>query len=302
MRQIGTLPDEESARRFEDYVLTQGIQTNVDADDGQWAVWVYEEDAVEQAREELDRFQQTPTDPKYVDAHRAAEKLRAAERERVARIRKQAVNVREKWNRPITARAPLTMLLILASVAVGIMTRMDEERDEVHQALAYVSTDSQGMYYLFVSPRNDLRRGQIWRMVTPIFLHFGPLHLLFNMMWLFQLGAAIEMRKGTLRYIVLILLVAIISNTGQYIATGPSFGGMSGVVFGLFGYIWMKGKYDPEDGLFMPPNLVFWMLAWFFLCFTGAVGPIANVAHAGGLITGMLLGSVSGVVRRALRA
>jgi GlpG protein len=70
-----------------------------------------------------------------------------------------------------------------------------------------------------------------------MFLHFSPLHLLFNMMWLKDLGGVIEVRRGRWRYLGLVLLIAGISNLAQGIVSGPFFGGMSGVVFGLFGYI-----------------------------------------------------------------
>ena len=136
-----------------------------------------------------------------------------------------------------------------------------------------------------------VRRGEVWRLVTPIFLHFGPLHLLGNMMWIYYLGTAIEVRRGTMWLAVLVFGSAIVSNLGQYFIEGPSFfGGMSGVVFALFGYVWMKTIYHPMDGLFIDSRNVNLMLLWFVLCTTGAVGPIANGAHGVGLVVGILLG------------
>jgi GlpG protein len=154
---------------------------------------------------------------------------------------------------------------------------------------------------LFIAPQNSVTvegegglrpivQGQIWRLVTPIFLHFDLLHILFNMLWLRTLGTAIEFRRGSLRYLGLVLLIAVGSNLTQYIASGPSFGGMSGVVFGLFGYIWMKAKYQPEVGLFVDPNTVFWMIAFFSICAFGAIPNVANWAHGGGLVIGAVAG------------
>jgi len=68
---------------------------------------------------------------------------------------------------------------------------------------------------------------------------------------------------------------------------------MSGVVYGLFGYIWMRGKFDPASGLFIDQRSVILMMVWFGLCFTGWVGPIANIAHGGGLAVGALWGWLS---------
>jgi GlpG protein len=70
----------------------------------------------------------------------------------------------------------------------------------------------------------------------------------------------------------------------------PRFGGMSGVLYGLFGYTWMKTIYQPSLGLHIDPGTVIWLIVWFLLCMTGLVGTIANMAHASGLITGMLIG------------
>jgi GlpG protein len=121
-------------------------------------------------------------------------------------------------------------------------------------------------------------------------LHFGAMHLLFNMFWLFDLGSAIERRKGTLFLAALILSSCVIANFAQYFWDGPHFGGMSGVVYALFGYVWMKGKFEPQDGLGVGQQTVLIMIVWLFLCMTGWLGPIANAAHVAGLLVGMAMG------------
>jgi membrane associated rhomboid family serine protease len=68
---------------------------------------------------------------------------------------------------------------------------------------------------------------------------------------------------------------------------------MSGVVYGLLGYIWMKGKYDPGSRLFLHKTTVAFMISWYFLCFTGMFGPIANGAHTAGLVIGVAWGFIS---------
>src|SRR5690606_15962661 len=67
----------------------------------------------------------------------------------------------------------------------------------------------------------------------------------------------------------------------------PFFLGMSGVVFGLFGFVWMRSRFVPRSQFLMPRDLVVWMLGWLVICTTGFVGPIANVAHGVGLLVGM---------------
>jgi len=96
----------------------------------------------------------------------------------------------------------------------------------------------------------------------------------------------------------MVLLIALISNLAQYLFKGPSFGGMSGVVFGLFGYIWMKSEFDPGAGMFIPKSSVVLILGFLVICTLGLLGPIANYAHFGGLIVGMILGYGPVVSRR----
>ena len=88
---------------------------------------------------------------------------------------------------------------------------------------------------------------------------------------------------------LIVVTIAVTSNFAQFLSHGPAFSGMSGVVFGLFGYIWMKSRYIPESGFFMHPNTVFLMIGWFLICLTGFM-PIANTAHGVGLFSGMIMG------------
>ena len=67
----------------------------------------------------------------------------------------------------------------------------------------------------------------------------------------------------------------------------PAFGGLSGVGYGLFGYLWMRVVHDPGCGLLLTRSMVFVSLGWFFLCLTGALGSVANMAHTVGLVLGM---------------
>jgi len=71
------------------------------------------------------------------------------------------------------------------------------------------------------------------------------------------------------------------------------FGGMSGVVYGLLGYIWLRGKFDPGSGLYLHPSTVTMMAIWFVACFTPIIPHVANAAHAAGLVMGLGWGYLS---------
>jgi GlpG protein len=154
---------------------------------------------------------------------------------------------------------------------------------------------------LFISDPNQtatgflpdvFQHGEFWRLLSPVFIHFGVLHLVFNMMWLYQLGSMIEARQSPLQLLLLVVVTGIISNLAQYIVAGPQFGGMSGVVYALAGYVWIRGKYDRASGLFLPQQSVTILLVWLAVCFTGMLGPVANFAHLGGLVSGMAIGRI----------
>ena len=86
-----------------------------------------------------------------------------------------------------------------------------------------------------------------WRLITPIFLHFGIVHFIFNSLWLSMLGSRIERLSGSIHLILLVLISGLVSNLAQFWWSGAAnFGGMSGVVYALLGYIWIAHKIVPQ--------------------------------------------------------
>jgi GlpG protein len=155
----------------------------------------------------------------------------------------------------------------------------------------------------FGTLRETITTGQVWRLVTPIFLHFGILHLAFNMLVLFDLASLIETRRGSLFLLMLVLVTAVGSNLAEYYLPNPMhpdprFGGISGVNYALFGYAWIKGKYQPYLGIGVAPQTVTIMLFWLVLCFTPLMPNIANMAHVAGLIGGVSFAYVPYLLKR----
>ena len=151
---------------------------------------------------------------------------------------------------------------------------------------------------------SGITNNQYWRLITPIFLHFGMLHFVFNSLWLSMLGSRIEQSMGSLHLIIVVLVSGLVSNIAQYSWSGTvNFGGMSGVVYALLGYIWIKNTLVPQRLLSLPKGIVGFMVGWSFLCMTPVVTffigvGIANAAHLGGLLVGLLLGLGFGLVQR----
>jgi GlpG protein len=287
MRLIAHLPDETSAKTFAGYLGSLEIRNQVEPDTGGWAVWIHSEDQIEAGRQALGAYLKNPGDAKYRQAAEAAAALeKTRQREELAaakRVRKSS----QLWSR--SGSTPLTYSLIGVCVLVTIIGGISPGPEEVHWLL--ISEWPVGWL-------TEVRGGQVWRLITPIFIHFGITHLLFNMLVLRDLGGIVEMCQGTKKLALLVLIIALGSNLGQYMWDGFYFGGMSGVLYGLFGYIWIRSQSEPGSGLALSQMTIGIMLVWFFLCLAGLLGNVANGTHAVGLIMGMLWGALPWVKAR----
>ena len=146
----------------------------------------------------------------------------------------------------------ITLTLIAISGFVAIISRLGDSPD-VLQILMISQFSHVGL--------DDVMAGQVWRLITPIFIHFGLMHLVFNMMWVWDLGRLIEVKKGALFYLCFIIVVGVTSNLAQYLMTEHAlFGGMSGVVYGLFAYVWIRGRVDRNFAASMHKTTVNMML------------------------------------------
>jgi GlpG protein len=289
MRQIGNLPDETQARRFSDHLIASRIRHEIEPEGNAWAVWIKDEEQVQEAKAQLERFRANPDASEFRAARSKAAETRAAEARDLAdyhrRIRTRSSLFPKFGGHGV---GPLTFGLILLCVAFAAYSKLGYDTDVVRRFVLADPENANGMFL------PEVREGQYWRLVSPAFIHFGPLHLLFNLMWLYQLGCMIEARRGLLTLALLVVGTAFGPFLGEYLWRGPAFvGGMSGVVYGLAGYVWMRGKHDVASGVYLDRTSIQWLLIWLVVCFTGAVGHIANVAHFAGLIIGVVWGRVS---------
>ncbi|MBM80081.1 MAG: hypothetical protein CMJ78_05740 [Planctomycetaceae bacterium] len=301
MRQIGKIANAELAKRFQDYLLTEKIVCSVEANEsGESVVWIHDEDHVETAREQISQFLEDPDAEIYRSAAQAAQEIRTAEDKANKKARKNIVDVRQSWQRPTSRAMPITILLILISFAVALASQFGKKTEPVISklTLSEVFVNEAGQL-MGRQSLHDVMHGQVWRLFTTMFIHYGAIHLLFNMWMTFQLGGVIELRRGSFRFLLLVLVYQVTSNLGQYFFEGSvAHGGMSGVVYGFFGYIWMKSRFDPASGFYLPNSTVFILLMWFVVCFTGAFGNIANGAHGVGLAAGIVTGYAPVFLRR----
>lgn len=141
-------------------------------------------------------------------------------------------------------------------------------------------------------------RGEWWTLFTAIYLHGSLLHILFNVLWIRQLGPAVEDVYGSSRFFVIFTVAGVAGFVVSNILTGYPTVGASGSIFGLLGAIVAFGrKRGGAYGALVLRQYGQWALIMFLMgLFMG--GGVNNFAHAGGFIGGFVAGLVMSLVER----
>lgn len=318
MRELATPTDAHDAKILIDYLLTQKITAEIRLEDGKSVVWVHNEDDMPRAREIWDEFRTQPKDSKYIAAQKPAQELRKLKAKVEKNYAKLYFDADHFWGRPHPSRVPFTVVLIILSVFVSAWTEFGGNAQNLYKLTFAVPVNEPFAMILDPDPaekqrlKDDVRsmqlkpikRGEYWRLITPIFLHFTWYHLFFNMYALYSLGGIIENRRGLFWTLLFVFVTGVFSNAMQFLyptifdlqahkglaLSVATFGGMSGVCYALFGYLAAKTLYAPEPGLHIPRDVIISMLVWLAICMTGWIGSIANTAHVAGLVIGFAIG------------
>lgn len=197
---------------------------------------------------------------------------------------------------------PVTIAVIAICVAVAVATGLGGDREAVPQ-FWFASWPIRQANPFFTNTQWLLAtwaNGEVWRILSPAFLHYGIFHILFNLWWWKDLAGSLERVHSSLWLVGFCIVAHLAGAFPEFYFGGAGFGGLSGVVYGLFGYVWMRGRFDPAFPMALPKTTVMWMLAWYILCFADFLNmPVANWGHTGGLVVGAAWGFVaSGHIRR----
>jgi membrane associated rhomboid family serine protease len=145
--------------------------------------------------------------------------------------------------------------------------------------------------------------GEWWRALTSTFVHFGIIHIVFNMWCLWSLGSTLELFMGRKAYTVIYLLSGLMASLTS-IAWNPwrVSAGASGAIFGVTGafvsYLYFK-KAPMDPGQVRQKLKSLFIFIGYNLLY-GAAGNVDNSAHLGGLVAGLILGSLApAILRRA---
>lgn len=184
-------------------------------------------------------------------------------------------------------QSPATLILVFISLLVAAFSSLGRDLSPV-DFLFYplISTSSLGA---LIADINSV--SVALATLTPMFLHFGELHLVFNMLWLWYFGRQLEAIQPIWVFLLIVVATAFVSNTTQYLATDfNNFGGMSGVVYGLVGYTWVIHSLMPRSHLLINTNMFIFFVVALVLMEIVAGSWIATAAHVGGLASGLLIG------------
>jgi GlpG protein len=264
MLMITSFTNPRVAQAFVDYMATQGVILTIQQHH-QTDVWLADESQAARVNEELARFLENPGDPRYLAASWQSGQTGSGLHYRRFHF---FATVRER-------AGPFTLLLMAACIIVFIMMNVVGDQS-VMIALAWP-----------YDPSLDV---DVWRYFTHALMHFSVMHILFNLLWWWYLGGAVEKRLGSGKLIVITVISALLSGYVQHKFSGPWFGGLSGVVYALMGYVWLRGERDPESGIYLQRGLITFALIWLIAGWFDLFGmSIANGAHVTGLAVGLAM-------------
>lgn len=307
MRHLTTITGKSTAESFVAYLLTQDISTHVEPvtnDPNLWDIWIRDEDKNDIAREEYRKFSANPDDPKY---RQAVDQAKTILREQKQKSVERSKNVQHPSTRqppPLFGGRlpPLTLTLIVLCCVLGVISEFSHPSRNnwlgklITKQLMFVDAK---LYSKTKDPAASIKQGEIWRVITPAFLHGNALHLLFNMLSLASLGRLVERLEGIGRYAIIMLIVAIGSHLLQGLMPlkwygSPNFVGISGVIMGLLGYVGIKTTLRPDLGFQLAPQAYLMAGLILVLGFSGSQSDfaMANMAHLGGVLAGAAVGFV----------
>ena len=269
MVRLMVLNNARVAQAFIDYMASRHISIQMSPEgEGRVALWLIDAQHQVETEAELNRFLSEPNHKRY----------QAASWD-VAETRKSQFHYHTpSFLSMLKSKAgPVTLSIMLLCVVIFIL-----------QQLGF----NQQIFQILHFPALDGQQWQLWRWLSHAVLHFSVMHIAFNILWWWQLGGDIEKRLGGLKLLQIFAISSALSGAGQYWVEGANFGGLSGVVYALVGYLWVVSTKAPQMGLTIPRQIVGFMLVWLVLGYMQPFMAIANTAHLAGLIAGVGIGWV----------
>ena len=260
------------AQAFSDYLNSIKINNSIEHDNFYYQVTLKDLSQQEKAQAELNLFLANPNQEKYLSASWESGSTDTPRSEFAYENSNLVGNFIQQAGWLTHAVFGFCILIYVLSI-LGLFQPM------------------QSVFAFFTQQPFDF--SQSWRFITPAFLHFSALHIVFNLLWWWQLAGVIEKQQGKQRLLLLFIFTAIASNLAQFFLVGPYFGGLSGVVYGLVGYCWLFGSLNKNSRVNLPNSYFLFLLAWLVMGFVDILPVnVANYAHLVGLLSGLLIAAL----------
>lgn len=162
-----------------------------------------------------------------------------------------------------------------------------------------VGTNAEQLVFLTGMKINEVvAAGEWWRLVSSQYVHLNAMHLAFNGYGIWVVGQFLERAYGIRRMLVLYTATGVIATIASFFLTSVPSGGASGALYGLVGAtiaFGIKHRKTLPDGMSkaLTMGLMPWVVLGIGIGFLGSV-PMDNAAHIGGLLSGAVLGYLSG--------
>lgn len=268
------------AQAFVDYLKSMGVSASAQILEDGANIFIDRDEQLIQAQEELQRFLNEPNHERYRQASWLLDED-TSQAEKLSGLYRGLT-----FARILQLTGVVTKTIVVICLVVYLLT--SQGMDETARA----------PFMFYSSLQSIANSGEVWRWITPAFVHFGIFHFLFNMSAWWVFGGMVERTQRPIRLFTLFLICAVISNLVQFLWTGNRFGGLSGVVYGVLGYLWFYERFSPAPPFRLPKGLMVFMLIALALGFTNIM-PMANQAHLSGLLTGCFLGGMLARLDRA---
>ena len=342
MRKLLSYDNQQQATKLQALLTVNKIESRCQTAAEQWDIWIIDEDQLESARRLANKLDENPDSEEFRTILQQAQTISDTAEKEMRSRQKQArqLQIQQQRNHTRPTKSISRSLIVLCCVLFGATLLVKPGPDNfITNTLGVAQSESIGLDFeqrvsktlnqggrslpesiesveeTFRNSYNtrwlaDIKRGQIWRLITPIFLHGsgasglgGFLHIFFNMYWLYILGLVLEIRFGPRNYILLILvtglfsvLIPAISPTAGILhisgLKGAPVVGFSGVIYGFIGFGWIKTKLQPSLGTLIPPFILIFMMIWLAIGFmptdtNSFFGDISHLAHIAGLLAGV---------------
>lgn len=271
---------ERFALLLANYLEQQGYAVSVEREGEFFRISAPEDADIVTITAICEAFIKQPNDPKYQQAAWTTEKQVT-----LSQTNKFSFSQVSAW----FSGAPLTLVMLLLCAGVYLAS-----------IVGAWPTIAQS---LRIFPLSQLAEShEWWRLITPAFIHFSILHVVFNLLWWTVLGKQIERTLGTTMLFVVFAVSALASNVAQLQIDGPNFGGLSGVVYAQMGFVWICGWLRPQWGLMLPKPIIGFMLFWLVMGYADILWvSMANTAHTIGLVSGCALAAILATVYQPKR-